>query len=316
MYTAILQALLYADIFDYPLTLPEIHRYMVGVSAPVDAVQDALAPTSPLAGYVERRGEFFTLTGRAHLAEVRRHRERAAERMWPKAIAYGRRMAGLPFVRMVAVTGALALDNVDEDDDLDYFIVTDPGRLWLCRAMVILLVRWAARRGDILCPNFFLSSEALVLRQRNLFTAHEVVQMVPVAGLDVYRLMRASNAWTFRYLPNALGPPKVLLDHPGRFPFRPLVEGVLRSPVGAPLERWEMTRKIRKFTAHGGGNPEVYFSPHHCKGHFDRHGTRTLAEFQRRWQEFVADNAWLAREHSLSLEASWSHVVEDTHHAP
>ncbi len=293
MYAAVLQALIYADIFDYPLTLPEIHRYLVGIAAPMQEVERALFPTSPLAPYIEKRDEFFTLAGRAHLADTRRHRWEMAQRLWPKAIAYGRYIAALPFVRMVAVTGALAMDNVDSEDDLDYFIVTAPGRLWLCRAMVILLVRWAARRGDILCPNFFLSTKALSLRQRNLFTAHEVAQMVPVAGLDVYRQLRARNAWTSHYLPNALGPPKVLADGRDKAPLRSLLERMLSTSLVSPLERWEMQRKIRKFSAQGGGNPEVYFSPHHCKGHFDRHGTRTLAEFLRRWQRFVADNPWI-----------------------
>src|SRR5205085_8843103 len=108
---------------------------------------------------------------------------------WHRAIHYGHIMGGLPFVRMVAVTGALAMDNI-ADGDVDYLVVTEPGRLWLCRALIVGLVRVAALRGTELCPNYFLSERALVLHERNLFIAHEVAQMVPVAGLETYQRMR------------------------------------------------------------------------------------------------------------------------------
>ena len=305
MYTAILQALIYADIFDFPLSLPEIHRYLVGIPAPLAAVADALNEHSPLTDYVEARDGFFTLAGRGHLVEVRRARIQVARRLWPRAVLYGRAIAAFPFVRMVAVTGALALDNVDEDDDIDYFIVTEPGRLWLSRGTIILLVRWAARRGDILCPNFFLSTAALALPERNLFTAHEVAQMVPIAGLEVYHTMRRLNAWTEQFLPNARGVPRVMGNGGESPPWQAIVELPLRTRLGDILEQWEMKRKIQRFAPRAGQNPEVYFSPHHCKGHFDQHGTRTLAEFQRRWQRFVADNPWIVEE-TLHIDVSFA----------
>lgn len=286
LYRGVLQALVYADIFDHPLTLWELHRYTVGVPASREDIANAVASGSPLAPFIEQRDGLITLRGRGYLVARRHRREAWAQHLWPKAIAYGRRMAALPFVRMVAVTGALAMNNVEPEDDIDYFIVTEPGRLWVCRALAILLVRWAARQGDVLCPNYFLSTAALFLREHNLFTAHEVVQMVPLTGHKVYWRLRRLNAWIARFLPNAVGPPRVVPDGAKVDPpWRRVAEWMLRSPVGALLEHWESERKVRRFTAQAKGCAEVYFSSHHCKGHFDQHGKRTLDTFYRRWRD-------------------------------
>jgi hypothetical protein len=191
-------------------------------------------------------------------------------------------MSHLPFVRMVAVTGALAMDNM-ADGDIDYLVITEPGRLWLCRALIVGLVRLAALRGTELCPNYFLSERALELTERNLFTAHEVTQMVPLAGLPTYQRMRELNRWTDSYLPNAAGAPRrVAAIEPGPRPTHRIVERTLRSRVCSPLERWEMARKVRKLGMRGNGHAEAAFGPDWCKGHFGDHGQATLARYAER----------------------------------
>jgi hypothetical protein len=192
---------------------------------------------------------------------------------------------------MVAVTGALAVDNVELGADIDYLIVTVPGRLWLSRLMVIALVRLAALQGSIICPNYFLSEHALVLRERNLFTARELAQMVPIAGLTTYEEMRWLNMWAISYLPNAGGPPpRQPTEHPEQaHPIRKMAERMLRAPLLDQLERWEMSRKMSKFSRHSTRHVEADFSPDWCKGHFDGHGERILDAYKQRLQALGAE---------------------------
>src|SRR5262249_186600 len=156
-------------VFDYPLTADEIHRYLITVSAARGAVRTLLQ--SQLPHELSRSGRYFTLAGREAAVQTRKARAATASDFWRRGVHYGRPLSNLPFVRMVAVTGGLAMDNM-ADGDIDYLIITEPGRLWLCRALIVGLVRLAAVRGTELCPNYFLSERALVLTERNLFTAH------------------------------------------------------------------------------------------------------------------------------------------------
>jgi hypothetical protein len=290
---AILQTIAYADVFNFPLTLTELERYLIGTTASGAEVFACIGRLQHNAMIEETEG-YFTLAGREGLVALRRERSRRATRLWPLALRYGRWLARVPFVRMVAVTGALSVDNVTSEADIDYLLVTEPGRLWLSRLMVVSVVRWAALFGVKLCPNYIVSETALVFEEQNIYTAHDLAQMVPIAGRETYRRLRTANQWVEGFLPNSEGSP-----HPPTMPgisqsippdrtylIKRVLEAILRLPWANKLEAWEMQRKIRKFErqiADADRLPdEVSFSADWCKGHFDRHQERSLASFEER----------------------------------
>ena len=272
---AILHTAAYADVFDYPLSAAEIHHYLTGVRASREEVEQVLQND----GLLSRAGGWYTLPGREQLAATRRRREQIAARLWPQALGYGRLIAGLPFVRMLAVTGSLAMNNVENNPDIDYLVVTAGGRLWMVRAMVLAAARLAALQGVRLCPNYLVSEQALVFEEHTLYAAHELAQMIPLSGMQVYRRIASLNRWKERLLPNAEGLPPSMLDRitlPDRpVGIKPVMEAALLLPPGAWFERWEMRRKIRKLSYEQSGSPESRFGADYCKGHKDRHAGRT-----------------------------------------
>lgn len=280
---AIVRTISYVDIFDYPLTLAEVHRYLIGVPAPLNTVQKILSNGKLIPHHLSRQDEYFTLPGREEVVAIRRQRTAAANELWPAAIHYGRLIGALPFVKMVAVTGSLAVDNPYGDVDIDYFVVTENDRLWLCQMMVIAIVKWAARQGITLCPNYFITERALAFPDQNLYIAREIAQMVPLSGLGMYQQLRQINGWTAQFLPNAEGPGKIIQDEPvrGRV-LRSFIETTLRTRPGSWLEQWEMGRKIRKFGQDTRANTETSFAPDWCKGHFDAHSQRILNQYASR----------------------------------
>ena len=247
--SAILATVTYRDLFAYPTTASEIHRYLQGVRCTSSDVDDALADAEFISKYLVTDGRYFALKGRDALFEVRRRRGDASDPLWKRAHRLGKIMASLPFVRMVAVTGSLAVSNPGRDADIDIMLVTDGGRLWTVRLLAKILqfvdVHFVAAH---VCINHLVSTRALELAQPGLYVAQEVAQMVPVFGLDTYADLRSRNEWVDDYLPNAKGePPGSCEVSPGAPRLRRLLELLSSSPLGSWLENWESGRKIRKY---------------------------------------------------------------------
>jgi len=198
-------------------------------------------------------------------------------------VRYGRLLAELPFVRMVAVTGSLTRDNVTSGGDIDYLLVTAAGRVWVGRGLAGVVRRAVRRRGTHLCPNYVLSEQALMVGDRNLFTANELVQMVPLSGHAVYRRMRRVNDWTAEFLPNAGGCPRQLapLSLRGRRVAR-LGEAALGTPVGGWMEQFEWARFERKLPARSSDPKEVVYTAECFKDHVDGWGEKVLAAYADR----------------------------------
>ena len=271
---AIINTVAYADIFDYPLTLAEIHRYLTGESATCEAIAELLRS----ANFLQRVENYYTLKGREAIVSIRKRRESEAVRLWDAARKYGRIISLLPFVRMLAVTGSLSMNNVEANADIDYLIITVPGRLWLCRLMVLVVARLAACQGFSLCPNYVLTENALQIEVHSLYAAHEFAQMVPLSGLEIYEQMRRLNPWVVDFLPNAAGYPNMAVHNSQvgvRSKLQNLFEWFLLTPIFNWFEGWEMNRKINKLSIENAGNPEAVFRADECKGHSNRHGQRT-----------------------------------------
>jgi len=285
--TAVWRTLAYVDVFDYPLTAVEIHRYLEEIPATLSEVEAVLASDSALACHISRTDAYYYLAGREKVVDIRRRREAIAQKIWPSAIRYGRLIAAMPFTQMVTLTGSLAMNNADENADIDYLIVAENDYVWLCRAFAIVVVRLAALRGYHLCPNYILAERAITFTDENLYAAHEIVQMIPLSGISMYQKMRQANQWTMGYLPNAVNSPRDLTDGKrNRFHPRKLMEIFLRSRIGGWLENWEMRRKIRKFQTYENEHAEAQFATDWCKGHFDAHRQETLDAYRTRvWQD-------------------------------
>jgi hypothetical protein len=291
---AILRTVAYADLFDYPLTVAEVHRYLVGTAAPLSAVHDALEDDRLSKHRLAHSRGYVSLYGRTNLVERRLYREAVSARMWRKGMRYGRAISSLPYVRLVAVTGTLAVNNMEPGQDIDYLIVTTPHRVWLARLFVLAFVRLGRLEKLTICPNYVLSSSVLSQFEPSLFTAHELAQMVPLFGLDTYQELLQVNDWARSYLPNAF------VALPDRFtrrvsPLFPVLkrgaERMLTGRLGDLWEERERGLKIARLSqeAQECRTNAASFTPECCKGHMGDHGTRISDAYKQRLRQVGLD---------------------------
>lgn len=197
----------YADIFGYPLLLKEVRHWFISQKPA------KISSTTRKGGVVRKRG-FFMLAGRTSLVEVRKERSVASKLKWDVASNAARVLLRIPTVRLVGVTGALAMNNAAQDDDIDFFVVTTKGALWVTRGVATLILDFLGKRrkpGDVsvrdkICLNMFMSEDDLAVDKKrwDLFSAHEVLQMKPLWQRGaVYRNFLHANKWVARFLPNA-----------------------------------------------------------------------------------------------------------------
>ena len=282
---AIVRAVAYADVFNAPLPRSRIFRSIdcPATAAEIDALLDEPAWA---AGLLDIGADDVTLAGRHELRSTRADRRQISRRRWVSARRAGRLLGALPFIRFVAVSGSLAVDEADADADIDLFLVTADGRLWLARRLVVGVVRLAALVKVPLCPNYLVAESAIELDDRTIFVAHELAQLVRVGGAASQSALIARNAWAARLLPNAFrgaqgGAGIAEVQTPtGRV--RQLVERLLRASILDRVERWEMARMRRRHPPTSGEAQESRFDRDRCKGHLVPNGRRALDAYSRR----------------------------------
>ncbi len=197
---AMIRALCYSDIFDFPLTVDEIVRFSPETAITIDEAGERLNSGGPLAGVVKRSGNFYHLDGRGENCQRRLDRETESRQQLDIALKRLIPLQGIPFLRAAAVTGALAAMNSPAGDDVDLLIISSRGRTWTAYFFLRLWRRFS-HNPDI-CFNVFVSESDLVFRNQNLFYAREILGALPVLNNGAYDRFIDANRWIFDVFPS------------------------------------------------------------------------------------------------------------------
>lgn len=272
---AVVDTVAYAALFQYPMTLSEIHRSLIGVSLSKAEVSRLLRHHPLVRERLENEPPYHFLKGQRDSIEARQEAARRTRELLAREELAIRLVRRTPFVRMVAYSGATAHENA-RDGDVDLFVVTARDRAWAVAFVLFAVMKLLGRRRTI-CLNYFLSEDRLALAERDPFTASQIVALKPIAGARVlYRLLHA-NEWGARFFPNfweryrelARTPPnepeagslpgEVLLSFGGGY----LLERLGRFALGAYLHR-----RLRA----SGSPASMRLEPGVLKLHFHDHG--------------------------------------------
>lgn len=215
MEKAILKTLIYADIFDYPLTLFEIHKWLIGKKATLRQVEFAIGGLVQSEKCKVKSG-YFLLPKREGLVSKRKRREKQSAVYLKKVRLIVRLLKTIPWVKLVGISGGLAMENAEKSDDIDLFLVTAKNRLWISRLLTLAILAMTGQRRTVkdskrqaagkLCPNIFVEEDQLSQMSQDLYLAHEILQMQLLWQRDnVYGKYLEENDWAFEFLPNWVG---------------------------------------------------------------------------------------------------------------
>lgn len=196
-------SVIYHDIFDFPLKKEELFKWKAGLSTKKEALDKKINFEK---GFFFVQGKKENIYKRLINAKVSK-----AKLLLAKKVA--KKLKNIASVRMVALTGSLAMENAAEESDIDLMIVTSNGTLWTTRLIVyltLLINGFLLRRvgesneKDRLCLNIWLSENDLSWKKKNVFTAHEILQTKVLLDKDaLYKKFIAENSWALDYWPNA-----------------------------------------------------------------------------------------------------------------
>lgn len=209
---AVLKAVLYADIFEFPLTHDELYYFAVGDR--LSSKSEAVKAVGLLKDILSSTGAYVHLKGSETFVEIRQRRKISSKKKLLLAKTLSVYLSFIPSVLFVGVTGGVAAENAEQDDDIDFIIITSSGALWPTRLILLLILHVLGRRrvkdasfvADLACLNFFIDESAIEFPEtmQNLYTAHEFLQMKPLFSRgDMYGKFISKNTWISSFLPQS-----------------------------------------------------------------------------------------------------------------
>lgn len=208
---AILRTVAYASVFDYPLTPRQLHKYLIGERASLSEVQKELHHLRTIgieSGYVVSKKQ-------TKFVELRIKRAVPSAYALEQAGIIVQVLALIPTIRCIAISGSLAMANSSEDSDIDFFIISKKNTVWVTRLITVYILMILGKKrtpGEekspySICTNYWISEHNLTIPDQNVYTAHEVTQMIPIVNKNqMYERFMMKNSWVSKYLPNSVIP--------------------------------------------------------------------------------------------------------------
>ncbi len=297
----ILRILLYSDVFRYPLTEKEIRMNSALSEITQEEVKNELLALVKN-NLIKTDGEFYFLPANKDLI-VRNRKEgnKRAERFIKIAFRISRFISCFPFVRGVFLSGSVSKGYADKYSDIDYFIVTAPGRLWIVRTALILFKKiFLLNSRKYFCLNYFIDADHLEIPDKNFFTAKELSHLIPVYNEGTHKRILEENKWIRAYLPNFEYPKPHKIIETNVF-FKSFLEKILSWKGLDSLDTlcMKMTEKFWSYKfrkVNIGEGKSIRCKKYVCKFHPRNFEKKTLNFHQARIKVYE-------EEHSLNLRS-------------
>lgn len=210
---AILTTLLYSDIFTFPVTKDELWKLLLTEKEiRTRAFNKGLSSLTKSKKIIFQDG-YYCLAGREFLIAKRKKYLSEVKKKMNSARLIANKLAVISTISFIGVSGGLAVGNVTETDDIDFFIIVKKNTLFVSRFLILLLLEgFGVRRtrnqkdtANAICVNFLIDETSLAWEKdnRDLYTAREIAQMRPLfVRDDMYHTFLKENMWIRQFVPN------------------------------------------------------------------------------------------------------------------
>jgi len=258
----IISTLQFFDLQDTPLTLLELHRFLIGDVEEIKKMLDqnfelSFIPFFPKAEHVpmdqvltildgDCKAEvdclygFYALKGRGSII-IRRWENYLygikREQLIQKFVSGARH---LPFIRGIGLVGSQALGQQKPESDIDLLILVAPKFMWLARFFVTGYFQFFGIRrhgknvANRFCLNHYITDGKPLSFDRNIYTAAEYIKLRPLVYAGNIKKFQSENAsWMSFLYPNIDFLPAV--DRVSRI--QNFLERLLGGSAGAWIEQ-------------------------------------------------------------------------------
>lgn len=276
---AVAEVLNYFDVFSYAPTTDQIHRFISyriskeDLKGCLESMENHGKISSKKLKHTGERIWFWTTAKSQYAKRVANYEETQKKlkntRLFFTILAY------VPFIDFVGISGSCAMFNAKEMDDIDVFIISAPGGMWIARLFAIMVAKclnFHRKRGMIdtsntICLNLFFDGAHVEIPKykRNLYTAHEIAQIIPMMVRGrVYDNFLDRNKWFTQYFPNIVIP-HVQVDNTKEKP-----SAIVRI-ANAVAKRIQISRVLHNKTTEEISDQQLWFFPDDFQKKLEKH---------------------------------------------
>lgn len=244
----ILSAICYSAVFSFPLKLSEIRDNSMYADS-LEQLKIELDELERLKLIQQHQGYFLLTNTDLKCIENRREGEKRFHDASAMVLKYSSFISKFPFVSGVYISGSYSKGVLDKNADVDYFIITKPGRLWICRTFLRGYKKFFLKKSaKYFCVNYFLDSSKLKIPDENRYVAYEIKTLIPAFNFEMYVQLQVENTWCDNYLPNKPLYTEAILKELDRSGMQNAIEKLLSGKMGNYFENvlFEFMEKRRK----------------------------------------------------------------------
>lgn len=258
---AIISTIVYFDIFNYPLTLIEIWKWLyidqklsVNLKFKISDIQEVLGKSKNLKKIIETKNGFYFLKGKEKLINLRFQRYKFNQSRWKKLRRITMFLQMIPDVKMIAACNTMAINAIEPKSDIDVFFIITKNRIWQIRFLITLVVaalgqwRHGKRIAGRICLSLYTIDENLNFKPiskkpYDIYLIYWITLVYPILDRETYIKFIQQNNWISNFLPNYITYEPVLFERKISKIFildnlRKVLEKILEGNFGDLVEKW------------------------------------------------------------------------------